>query len=105
MPKLETGAWVKGEIVFAKQHKGDKGGVNVYYVKAIEEKEKKDGEAYTRQHSFLVKAFFLKAKTPKLLEVGTVARFDGILKTESYQDPETQDWKETTFIELEKVTL
>jgi hypothetical protein len=101
---------VTGVIVFAKQHKGDKGGVNVYYIQQLEQRVNKDGEDYEHKHSYLAKEFFMAGKPTKLKDVGLTATFKGRLKTESYKLKDadgnaTDQWQENTFIELDSITL
>lgn len=101
---------VEGTIVFAKQHLGEKGGVNVYFIQQLETRKNKDDEEYIHKHSYLAKQFFLKAKKVKLQEVGLQAVFTGKLKTESYKVKDdagnpTETWQENTFIELASIAL
>jgi len=101
---------VTGVIVFAKQHKGEKGGVNVYYIQQLEQRVNRDGEDYEHKHSFLAKQFFMASKPTKLQEVGLTATFKGMLKTESYKLKDadgnaTEAWQENTFIELGTISL
>jgi hypothetical protein len=104
---MESYVKITGTVKWSKQHKGEKGGVNVYFIEVPETRKNKDGEDYEKMHSFMAKNFFMNTdkKSTKLYDVGLVATFEGVLKTESWKPEGSDDWNSNTIIELTKVTL
>lgn len=87
---------LQGVVKYNKQHNGEKGGVNVYFVEVKETFE--SGKEY--KHSFLVKQFFKANNKIKLLENETKVYITGDLRTESRTV--NGEYETTTFISVSK---
>lgn len=96
----------QGEVTFARENKTEKGGTQTYFIH-VEERFMVEDVEKVFKHSYMAKRFWSgKQKQPKILEVGKTYEFTGaILKTSSYQNEESKEWIQQTFLQLDKVSV